>query len=167
MAQLFNTFDATTVAPQDSFDCIPAGVYTAQATESEIKPTKDGTGTRLNFTFRILDGQHVGRVVFCSLNIANRSKVAEDIAQKQLSQFCYAVGVLKVSDSSQLHNRPVRIKVKIKTDDQFGDKNEISAFEAIKNSVAPSGFSPPVGASFAPPPAAPRAPTATPWGSKL
>lgn len=159
MAQLFNAFDATTVAPQDSFDCIPAGVHTAQATDSDIKPTKDGTGTRLNFTFRILDGQFAGRVVFCSLNIANKSKIAEDIAQKQLSQFCHAAGVLKVSDSSQLHNRPVRIKVKIQKDDQYGDKNEISAFEAINNSVAPAGF--------APPPAAPRAPTATPWGSKL
>ena len=166
MAKLFNTFDATTVAPRDSFEPIPAGIYTAQATDSDIKPTKDGTGSRLNFTFRILDGQFTGRVVFCSLNIANKSKIAEDIAQKQLSQFCHAAGVLKVSDSSQLHNRPVRIKVKIQKDDQYGDKNDISAFEAIKNSVAPSGFSPPGVASFAPPPAAPRAPTATPWGAK-
>jgi len=158
MAQLFAQFDATTVAPQDSFDCLPAGVYIAQATDSEIKPLKSGKGNSLNFTFTVLDGQFSGRKVFARLNIQHENKTAEDIAQKQLSQLCHAAGVLKVSDSAQLHGKPVKIKVSIRKDDsgQYGDQNEIKAFEAIKNS-APSGFAPP-------PPQ--RAPAATPWGAK-
>ncbi len=160
MALLFQAFDAATVAPQDSFDCLPAGVYIAQATDSEIKPLKSGNGSALNFTFSILDGQFTGRKVFARLNIQHTNKQAEDIAQKQLSQLCHAVGVLKVSDSSQLHNKPVKIKVSVRKDDsgQYGDQNEIKAFEAVKNSVAPGGF--------APQPAAARQPAATPWGAK-
>lgn len=160
MAQLFAQFDATTVAPQDTFDCLPAGIYIAQATDSEIKPLKSGNGSALNFTFTVLDGQFAGRKLFARLNIQHSNKTAEDIAQKQLSQLCHAAGVLKVSDSSQLHNKPVKIKVSIRKDDsgQYGDQNEIKAFEAIKSIAAPTGFVPP------PPP--PRAPAATPWGAK-
>ncbi|MBP9803279.1 MAG: DUF669 domain-containing protein [Candidatus Accumulibacter sp.] len=161
MALLFQAFDAATVAPQDSFDCLPAGIYNAQATDSEVKSTKAGNGTILAFTFTVLDGQFTGRKVFCNLNIANPNRVAEEIAQKQLSQFCHAAGVLQVKDSAQLHNRPVKIKVKIKKDDQYGDKNEISAFEAIKNGVSPAAP-----ASFAPPPQPARAPAAAPWGAR-
>lgn len=160
MAQLFAQFDATTVAQQDSFEVIPAGIYIAQATDSEIKPLKSGNGSALNFTFTVLDGQFTGRKLFARLNIQHTNKQAEDIAQKQLSQLCHAAGVLKVSDSSQLHNRPVKIKVSVRKDDsgQYGDQNEVKAFEAIKNSAAPAGF--------APPPPQQRAPAATPWGAK-
>ncbi len=159
MALLFQAFDAATVAPSDSFECIPAGVYVAQATDSEIKPLKSGNGNALNFTFTILDGQHTGRKLFARLNIQHSNKTAEDIAQKQLSQFCHAAGVLKVSDSSQLHMKPVKIKVSIRKDDsgQYGDQNEVKGFEAVKNGASPG--------PIAPLPAA-RAPAATPWGAK-
>ena len=37
-------FNAAEVAPQQSFKVLPAGVYSVVATESEVKPTKNGTG---------------------------------------------------------------------------------------------------------------------------
>lgn len=157
-------FDATQVAPQESFTPIPAGIYIAQAIDSEVKPLKSGNGQALNLTFEVLDGQFKGRKVFSRLNIQHTNQQAEQIGQKQLSQLCHAAGVLKVNDSAQLHQRPVRIKVKIRKDEtgQYGDQNEIAAFESVGNVVpttAPSG-------AFVPaPPAAPAAPT-TPWGQK-
>jgi hypothetical protein len=59
MANLGN-FDASQVDPASSFDPIPAGKYLATITESETKPTKNGSGSYLQLTFRILDGPYKG-----------------------------------------------------------------------------------------------------------
>lgn len=172
MAQL--SFDATQVAPQESINPIPAGVYLAQAIESDVRPLKSGMGRSLSITFQVLEGQYINRKVFANLNIEHRgSAEAERIAQSQLSALCHAVGVLKPQDSSALHMKPVRIRVKIRKDEsgQYGDKNEVTGYEAVQGglpptaaaaarSPAPSGFQPAGAAQAAPPPAAAAAPWA-------
>lgn len=172
MAQL--SFDATQVAPQESINPIPAGVYLAQAIESDVRPLKSGMGRSLSITFQVLEGQYINRKVFANLNIEHRgSAEAERIAQSQLSALCHAVGVLKPQDSSALHMKPVRIRVKIRKDEsgQYGDKNEVTGYEAAQGglpppaaaaarSPAPSGFPPAGAAQAAPPPAAAAAPWA-------
>ena len=65
------------------------------------------------------------------INIQNHNPVAEQIGQKQLSGLCHAVGVLQLQDSTQLHNKPLRIRVKVTKDDQYGDKNEVNGYEAL------------------------------------
>lgn len=172
MAQL--SFDATQVAPQESINPIPAGVYLAQAIESDVRPLKSGMGRSLSITFQVLEGQYINRKVFANLNIEHRgSAEAERIAQSQLSALCHAVGVLKPQDSTALHMKPVRIRVKIRKDEsgQYGDKNEVTGYEAAQGglpppaaaaarSPAPSGF-PPAGAAQAAPP-----PAAAPWARR-
>lgn len=129
-------FDASTVQPQDSFAPIPAGTYVAQVTDSSIKPTKSGTGTILNLTWTILDGQYVNRKVFDRINIQNANPEAEKIGQRQLSAICHASGVLKLADSNQLHGKPVKITVKIRQSAEFGDSNEVKSYEQT-GSAAP------------------------------
>jgi len=54
-------FDANEVEPTTDFDPIPAGKYEAVITESEVKPNKANTGSYLQFTFQILEGEYKGR----------------------------------------------------------------------------------------------------------
>lgn len=126
------SFDASKVAPQEGFTVIPAGSYIAQIEESEIKATKSGTGQMLKLKWRILDGQYKNRVVFGNLNIVNQNPEAEKIGQRQLSALCHAVGVLQLADTSQLHARPCKIKVKVRVDQsgKYDDQNEVSGFES-------------------------------------
>ncbi|RIK77249.1 MAG: hypothetical protein DCC68_17685, partial [Planctomycetota bacterium] len=49
-------FNANEVEPASDFEPIPAGKYLAMITDSEMKPTKNGTGHYLQLTFQILDG---------------------------------------------------------------------------------------------------------------
>ena len=49
-------FDANQVEPSADFEPIPAGKYLATIVESEMKPTKSGTGNYLQLTFEILEG---------------------------------------------------------------------------------------------------------------
>jgi Protein of unknown function (DUF669) len=152
-------FDASQVAPEQSnITPVPAGIYVAQVIDSDVKPLKSGNGDALNLTLRILEGAHVNRQVWASLNIRHSNPQAQGIAQAQLSALCHAVGVIKVNgDSTVLHNRPLRIRVKVReADGQYPARNEVNGFEAL-----PGGAAPPMGQApvfAAPPQAAPAAP---------
>lgn len=163
MAQL--NFDASTVSPSESIEAIPAGWYNAQIDQSEMKPTKDGSGAYLELRFSILDGQYASRKVFTRLNLRNANPVAQEIAYRQLSAICHAIGVLQVQDSQQLHGRPLKIKVKVRAaSGDYEASNEISAFKSINEQVdGPVGGAPATagGAPWAQQPAA--APQAAPW----
>lgn len=145
----FLNFNAANVNPnQKSFDPIPAGNYVAQIIQSEINPTKSGAGQILNLQFQILEGEFANRIIFINLNIQNPNAQAEQIAQQQLSAICHAVGVMQLQDTTQLHNKPMAIKVKIRKDGQYGDRNEISRFDALRQpAVAPQGYNPPPAAA--------------------
>lgn len=158
MAQL--NFDARTVAPdQGQQDPVPAGWYKVVMDKSEMKPTKDGTGQRLEMQFKIIDGQFTGRKIFEGLNLVNSNPVAQEIAYKQLSAICHAVNVLVAQDSSQLHNIPLQVKVNLKpASGQYEAKNEVKAYKNINEVVQAAPVAAPgAPASFAPPPAAPAA----------
>lgn len=159
MAQL--NFDASQVSPQETFEPIPAGWYNAIIDESDLKPTKDGQGTFLHLRFNIVDGQFVGRKVFTRLNIRNANPVAQEIAYKNLSAICHSVGLIQVADSTQLHGRPLKIRVKVRAaTGEYEASNEISGYknvnEATDNTMgaapaAPWGAQPPQPAQYAPP----------------
>lgn len=130
---MFN-FDATTVEPSKSFDVLPAGTYNVVASKAEMRNLNSGKGRALSLQFRVVDGPHINRVLFASLNVVHDNPTAQKIAQEQLSGLCHATGALKLNENN-LHllcEKPVRVKVKIKRDEQYGDKNEITAYEAIK-----------------------------------
>lgn len=107
-------FDATHVEPSTDFDPLPAGKYLAVIAESEMKPTKAGTGSYLQLTLEIIEGPHKGRKVWARLNLINNNDKTVQIAQAELSAICRAVGVLAPKDSVELHNLPLLITVKCK-----------------------------------------------------
>ena len=138
----FLSFNAAQVQPQASFDPIPAGKYICQITESEIKSTKAGTGQQLVLTWEVLEGDFKGRKIWDRLNISNPNKQAEQISQAALSAICHAAGVLQMQDSSQLHNKPMRIRVNIKKSEGYEPSNEVKGYEAITGTTAPAFSAP-------------------------
>lgn len=124
-------FDASQVPEQQDFSALPEGKYVVIATASEMKPTKAGTGQFLQFTFEVLDGQYKGRKLWARLNLVNPNQTAVDIAQRELAAICRAVGVLKPSDSAELHNKPMLVTVGVELDDRKRESNIIKKYEAI------------------------------------
>jgi len=130
MAMLPNgAFDANTVEPSQDFDPVPAGEYIAMITDSGMKATKDNTGQYLEITLQIQDGQYKGRLIWDRLNLVNKSQQASDIAQRTLSSICRAVGVMNVTDSMQLHNKPMKIRTSYKEQEGYRPKNEVAAYK--------------------------------------
>lgn len=148
MASL-NGFDASQVPEQQSFDALPEGQYVVIATASEMKPTKNGQGQFLQFTFEVLDGPCKGRKLWARLNLVNQNQTAVDIAQRELGAICRAVGVIKPNDSAELHNRPLLVTVAVEVDDRKRESNVIKKYEPV-NGGAPMAAAAPAAAAPAP-----------------
>ena len=128
MADL-NGFDANQVEPTGDFDPIPAGKYLAVITDSEMKSNKAGTGSLLQLTFQIIEGEYQNRLIWARLNLDNPNAVAVQIARADLSAICRAVGVPSPKDSVELHNLPLVINVRCKKRNDTGDiVNEIKGY---------------------------------------
>jgi len=128
MADL-NGFDARTVEPTADFEPIPAGKYLAAITNSEMKPTKSGTGSYLQLTFTILEGEYKGRLLWARLNLDNPNPLTVQLARGELSAICRAVGVMQPKDSVELHNLPLTLRVKVKKREDTGELvNEIKGY---------------------------------------
>lgn len=151
------SFNAATVEPSTPFEVLPKGKYLAMIVASELKPTKQKNGEYLQLTVEILDGvTGKGRKIFDRLNIRNSNKQAEDIAQRQLSAICHAVGVIELNDSEQLHNIPMVIELGIEDNDEYGPQNRIKNYSAsggqaiqvaaVPKAAAPAAAAPAAGA---------------------
>lgn len=136
-----NGFDASNIEPTTEFDPLPAGKYVAEVTASEMRSNSKGTGEYLWLEFTVLDGPFATRKVWAQLNLINPSQQAVEIAQRELSALCRAVGKLRVQDSIELHGIPLEINVKIKNDAEYGVSNMIRGYAEIggeKSAATPS-----------------------------
>ena len=174
MAQF--SFDTST-APvrENNFELLPAGWYTAQAVESEIVPLKSGQGQSLKLTFEVLQDGYRGRKVWARLNVRHSgSPEAERIANEQLGELCRSVGLGRMQDTAELHNKPVQIRVKIREDKsgQYEPQNEVIGYKPAGGSPAHAqamvgGMPQRAAAPTAAAPAnAPAAASAPPWAKK-
>jgi hypothetical protein len=124
---------------ENSYELLPAGWYTAQVTESEIVPLKSGNGQALKLTIEVLQDGYRGRKVWARLNVRHTNQQAESIAQQQLRELCESIGLARFRDTSELHNKPMQIKVKVRKDEtgQYEDQNEVSGFKPAAGGAAP------------------------------
>lgn len=144
MAELHG-FDANQVEPTGDFEPIPAGKYLAVITDSVMKANKAGTGSLLQLTFQVIEGEYQNRLLWTRLNLDHPNAIAVQIARADLSAICRAVGVLSPKDSVELHNLPLVIQVRCKKRTDTGDiVNEIKGY-------AKRDQPPPAAAAAAPP----------------
>lgn len=153
---LFSTpFDATKIEVENTdFSPLAPGKYDAIISAAAEKSTKAGTGKYLSVEFTVTSVQNEGRRVWLNLNLVNPNPVAVEIAQKDLASLCKAIGVMQVSDESQLVDKALTIKVTVD-----GDRNNVKGFFPLAARVAA-----PVQAAPAAPAAAASEPDGMPWG---
>jgi len=166
MANLGGTFDANTVEPTTPFEILPAGKYVAQIVQSEMRDTKSGTGQMLWLELEIVDGEFSGRRVFDRLNLVNHNAKAQEIAHRTLSAICRATGQMTVSDSEQLHMKPMQVTVKVRpATAEYQAQNEVGGYEATAARAAPRPVTGAVGAApkAAPVQTAKPAASVPPW----
>jgi len=142
-------FNASEVDPSQARELVTPGWYTAVIMDSNMKPTKKLSGEYLELQFEIVDeGQFKGAYQWARLNLVNENEKAVEIAQRDLSAICRAVGVMEPKDSGELHMRPLKIKVAIEPRSDTGENSNVvkgfkSAVDAapVVNAAKPPALS--------------------------
>ena len=147
-------FDTTT-APESSrqFQPIPPGEYMMEIVSAGMHDTRAGNGCYMKVEMCGLDGAASGRKVFWNINLQNPNPKAVEIGLENLDQLREAVGLVSLSDSSQLIGGKVTAKLAVN-----GEYNDVKYVKA-STGAAPAQQAPPA----APPFPAPAAPTQA-WG---
>lgn len=120
-------FNADDFSDIESYSVLPAGTYTAAIVSSENKTTKNGNGSYLELQLEIIDGQYAGRKVWDRLNLRNPNQTAVEIAMRTLASICKAIGIKTPRDSSELHNKPMKIKVSVR-EYNGNESNEVKKY---------------------------------------
>jgi hypothetical protein len=167
--KLSEEFIATEMpAATNNFEPLPAGDYTANITQSEIKKTNDGTGEYIKMRLDITGPTYQGRVVFSNLNIKNASLKAEEIGRAQLGEIMRALGLPKLRDTDEMIGGHIGIKLSIRpprTDEKTGRtyeaSNEVRGYKSL-NAAPLATFSKPKPAQAE----LKNGKTAPPWANK-
>jgi hypothetical protein len=131
---LGSAFDSSTIepsAPRDN-EPLPAGVYTVEITNAEVKELSTGKGQGLNLEFTVIDPeQHARRKVWQMLCIVHSNEQTQQIAQSQLSALCRAIGINGVlDDTDDLFQRMVRVRTKVRAaQGNYGPQAEVIGYE--------------------------------------
>ncbi len=126
MAQL--NFNANEVEPRMGFEVIPAGKYNAVIYESEILPARSGVGQYLKLGFVIIDGEYQNRKLWTRLTLDHPNPNAVRMAKANLSAICRAVGVMQMTDTTELHNRPLVITIRCRKTPDGELVNDINSY---------------------------------------
>jgi hypothetical protein len=158
--KLGETFSAAELQPSTlSYDLLPAGWYTAIITEAEVKDTKSGNGSYIKCRYDITGPSGQGRVVFSNFNIKNLSTKAEEIGRQQLGEMMRALGLASVSDTDELINGHLSIKIDVRpASGEYNAQNEVKGWKSNTASLPPQPKSDA--------PAGAPAKAAPPWAKK-
>lgn len=134
MTDLSSVHDTSGGGEMGGFDALPAGEYVACIAKSERRDAKSGNGNAyINLEFEVADGPLKGRRFFTMLNLFRPDDEAKEIANRELNSICNACGILRASlrDSTQLHGIPMRVKLTVKDDAQYGAKNVVRSYAPL------------------------------------
>lgn len=138
MAYLGTTFRREDL-PQSDYTPIPDGWYNAMIVGSTLSDTQNGTGQYIKLKLDITGPTHQGRSVWHNLNIANVSSDAERIGRQQLRSILDACNIDEFSDTDELINLRVAIKVSM---DKDGKNNVVKAFKPSTDAIPPMAQKP-------------------------
>ncbi len=119
----------------NSYQPLAAGMYAAKVISSEIAKTKKGDNM-LKLTFEVL-GANKGRRIFENYMLTHSNPKAVQAGLGRLKSLAASIGIDfdQLQDTSELHGKPVGIKVKIESSEQYGDQNRINSFEEYEESM--------------------------------
>ena len=141
-------FDANQHEQHKPFEVLPPGWYPVVIDDSDWIQTKDGQGHYMQFNFKIIEGEHKGRIIFDRLNLQHANPMIVERANSCLASICMAVGKPQLKDTVEMHGSALEIKLTIqKPKDGYDATNNVRGYRPLSGQPAV----PPVAAPVAPP----------------
>jgi hypothetical protein len=130
-------FDASQVEPKQEFQPLPESDYLVFITESEPKVSQAGV-EYLSLTLEVIQGEYQGRKLWVKLNLNHPDEKVRGYAKAELSGISRATGVMRVRDTTQLHDKPFIVRVGVrKRKDGDGMENRIKGYAPRDDTATP------------------------------
>jgi hypothetical protein len=102
---------------EGGFGLLPAGDYTAEIIEAEIRQPKSLDGHMLALTWKISDGEYEGRQAWQTLCYQHSNVQTQDIARRMLKDICIALGITEqVTDPEVFKFKPAKVRIGIQSE---------------------------------------------------
>lgn len=125
MARLNLSLKDVQVQTSSDYSLLPEGKYTVVVGKTEFKETKTG-GAAVVLGYKIIEGEHEGKLIKDFVNIQNANPEASRIGLKRLKTVAFATGYESenIADSDDLLNlQPFEVMVTVKDDGQYKNNN--------------------------------------------
>jgi hypothetical protein len=130
---------------QDEFSVLKPDYYPVQVKSAEWKMSKTGT-EYLNIAYTVVGPNHNGRYIWDMLFLLHEKQKVKNMALANLKNLIIACGystetltnVNKEDIIELIAGKELKVKVKIESDEQYGDKNRVigySKFTKIEEDV--------------------------------
>ena len=137
-----NAFNPGDHEPAGDFAPLPPGDYHAFIEKAEVKDTKKKDGQYLKLQFSIVGEKFDGRKVFSNINLSNPNQKCVEIGIAEMTSLGLALGLATISDTSELIEKVLIIKLKVKAaeKDKNGNvireaENEVRAYKPAEGNV--------------------------------
>lgn len=114
----------------------PAGEYTVEVVETEVRKTESGRGVGVNVKFEILGPTYAGSYFYEWFNLMHESEKAQRIGRAQFGSLCRAAGTGPIKDTDKLLGQKLILEVRIDAKDP--NKNRIWKYLPIGGQGAPA-----------------------------
>lgn len=138
MPALQQAFNASQYDPATGFTQLPVGEHPVVIVASTIEGNKGGTSGYVKFSVKAIDGPANGLSMDWRVNLYNASQKAAEIAHRQMSAICHAVGVPQFNQTEELHGKPFVVVVTPQKEEPE-KYNEISSCKYIDGSQIKPG----------------------------
>ena len=125
MARLNLSLKGVEVQQSSGFSIVPEGTYNVVVGKTEFKETKTG-GAAIVLGYKVLDGEHEGKLIKDFVNIQNANPEATRIGLQRLKTVAFATGYEgdDIADSDDLLNlTPFQVVVTVKDDGEYKNNN--------------------------------------------
>lgn len=130
------SFDANQFEPTQGGGPHPPGKFPATISATEIKPTKNNDGGMFIVTFKTDQGTIAHRY-----NLWNSNAKAVEIAHKELSALCHAIGIFKLdmkNDAAAIIGSRLMIEVGQQKDTEYMEVKHIYCADGSEPGKAPA-----------------------------
>jgi hypothetical protein len=128
MTTIIPTFNTDEEEGSKPFSLLPNGTYQAEIMLAKYGPTKNGSGMKIDFTYRVTEGEFEHRNVFQTVVIEHTNPKATELGRARLKDIAVACNVTgELTDLEKLYFQPLGIKVAVRNDPtgQYDPRNEI------------------------------------------
>jgi hypothetical protein len=135
MANL-SDIDLSSVEAEAPRGALPPGEYAAIIIESSEKEPRNGGAAYLELVLQIQEPGFSGRRVWDRLHLRHATTTAANIARQRLKAIAEALGLARLADSTQLHNRPLMVTLEVR-EYNGQQQNEVKGYSPKRATAAP------------------------------